>query len=249
MPGTRQGADKTRFSIEIIKEKLKDSTYEVLSSHYRIASTPITVRCKICGTTVKRTWANLSQNYGCRTCWAKTANDWHTLSIHQVRVLVEKIAPMVFVVRREDKFCFLKCRTCNYQWKRRWGYIQQNLKPKSRHPVKCRKCNPRKIWHREEEVRAIVERVTRWKFPKAEQNSLVWLGNMELDGYNERHKVAFEYQGEHHYKPIFGEEALAANKRRDDKKRKRVQRAGVILLRIPYFKRDVQAYIKSKLAI
>jgi len=70
---------------------------------------------------------------------------------------------------------------------------------------------------------------------------------MELDGYNKRHAVAFEYQGEQHYRPIYGEKALAQLKRNDERKRLICYRRGIKLIRIPYWKKDVGAFIRSKL--
>jgi hypothetical protein len=75
---------------------------------------------------------------------------------------------------------------------------------------------------------------------------------MELDGYNVRHQVAFEYQGQQHYRtvPKFGGKvaSLIEVKRRDERKRQLCRRHGVLLIRIPYWKTNVARFVRSKLA-
>lgn len=70
---------------------------------------------------------------------------------------------------------------------------------------------------------------------------------MELDGYNKDHAVAFEYQGEQHYKTIYGQKALAATKRNDNRKRCLARYHGVLLIRIPYWTKNAEQFIKTKL--
>jgi len=70
---------------------------------------------------------------------------------------------------------------------------------------------------------------------------------MELDGYNEQHGVAFEYQGEPHYKPIFGDDTFRTTRRNDKRKRFLARYHGVVLICVPYWKKDPEAFIRSKL--
>jgi hypothetical protein len=101
-------------------------------------------------------------------------------------------------------------------------------------------------------MRKIIEDLTGVKFPKARPKWLQGRGRLplELDGYNEKLKVAFEYQGGQHYFPIKwfgGLKTLLGVKLRDDRKRKTCDRYGVLLIRIPYFKKNPEAFIRSKL--
>lgn len=113
----------------------------------------------------------------------------------------------------------------------------------------CFKCR-RGFGLAEENVLTIIERLTGWKFAKVRPAFLKGYSShpMELDGYNEEHRIAFEYQGEYHYKPIHGEAKLRGTKRNDDRKRKLCQRHGVTLIRVPYFKRNIEAFLKRRLA-
>jgi hypothetical protein len=54
-------------------------------------------------------------------------------------------------------------------------------------------------------------------------------GGLELDFYFPTIKFAVEINGVCHYKPVYGEEALAGQKIRDSKKRKRCKELGIIL--------------------
>lgn len=75
---------------------------------------------------------------------------------------------------------------------------------------------------------------------------------MQLDGYNSSIGVAFEYQGEQHYKIVNPftktKAALAKLKRRDERKRSACRRHGVILIRIPYWRKyDMDVFLVKKL--
>lgn len=77
--------------------------------------------------------------------------------------------------------------------------------------------------------------------------------NLELDGFNERLKLAFEYNGSQHYfySPFFhtDEHAFEKMKERDELKRRLCKKAGIQLITIPYTVRshELGAYIGSKL--
>lgn len=70
---------------------------------------------------------------------------------------------------------------------------------------------------------------------------------MELDGYNEEHQVAIEYQGQQHYQPIYGEDRFGWLRRNDERKRLICYRRGVLLIRVPYWKADVEGFLRDKL--
>ena len=89
--------------------------------------------------------------------------------------------------------------------------------------------------------RALLERITGVRFPKARPE---WLKNergnqMELDGYAASLSLAFEYQGHQHFSHVsFFHADKSDFKRRqhdDARKRRLCQRHGVALLEIPHF--------------
>ena len=71
---------------------------------------------------------------------------------------------------------------------------------------------------------------------------------MELDGYNAQHALAFEYQGEQHYRPLYGKAALAKIKVNDERKRQLCRYWGVFLIRVPFWKRaSLETFLAKKL--
>ena len=99
--------------------------------------------------------------------------------------------------------------------------------------------------------------MSRVKFPTQRPN---WLINeernrLELDGYNEELKIAFEYQGEQHFSPLHnnffgGKEALAKRQNHDNIKKELCEKNEVFLLCPDYKmknKKDFREYILNKL--
>ena len=52
-----------------------------------------------------------------------------------------------------------------------------------------------------------------------------------------------------HGKPIHGETKLIETKRRDERKRVLCYQHGVLLIRVPYWKRDLKSFISSELRL
>lgn len=91
----------------------------------------------------------------------------------------------------------------------------------------------------EEITRVIFERMFDVKFPKAKP---VWLLNdrgnsMELDGFCDKLRIGFEYQGEQHYKnvKIFTNYDITIRSVDDLLKEKLCKENGIILIHIPYY--------------
>jgi len=93
---------------------------------------------------------------------------------------------------------------------------------------------------RERLCRHYFEAITGHRFPKVKPKWLLNdLGNrMELDGYNENLKLAFEHQGEQHYRPIehFNrrEETLTRRQRDDKIKQQFCDHQGISLIAVPF---------------
>lgn len=103
---------------------------------------------------------------------------------------------------------------------------------------KCPKCHCPSI--EENAARLLVEAHFSKSFPNVHPE---WFtseeGNvMEIDMYNEELKIAFEYNGKHHYEPIFGEEALAKTQLRDEYKKTLCESFGIKLIQIKAIKKN-----------
>jgi len=117
----------------------------------------------------------------------------------------------------------------------------------------CKKCYPKQYRASEEAVRAIIQKLTGKEFKRTYPT---WLRGrsrsrgLQLDGYNEELKLAFEYQGRQHYIPVptfGGQKAFALIHQRDERKRVTCYRKSVTLIRVPYWKKDVEGFIRTKL--
>lgn len=119
--------------------------------------------------------------------------------------------------------------TCHrgHRWKAIWSNIRKDHW--------CPKCRNSKYENR---FRKIMERVFFVSFPKQKPD---WMRNpltgriLELDGYNNGIKVAFEYQGIYHYSNPIGIKFSDIQKIRDNIKEKLCYENGVALIIMPYW--------------
>lgn len=108
------------------------------------------------------------------------------------------------------------------------------------------------VWKSEAETRRIFEEIFNAKFPKSRPS---WLKSskgtsLELDGYNQDLKIAFEYQGEYHYMdvPIHQQGRTLAEIQRTDKlKEDLCQRRGITLIQVPYWEKGRKQFILEQL--
>ena len=103
------------------------------------------------------------------------------------------------------------------------------------------------LYKRENECKIIFERLLNKPFFKSRQI----IKPYELDGYNKDLKLAFEYQGEHHYYyiPYFhkNEETFKIKLERDILKKRLCEEQNIILIEIKYNIKNLEDYIKNKL--
>jgi len=132
---------------------------------------------------------------------------------------------------------------CNkgHYFEMRWNSIASGQK--------CPKCTN---FVQEDKVREIVERVFNEKFVKIRPE---WLMNpntnrrLELDGYCEKIKVAFEYDGEFHYKVrhmSWWKESVDKTREKDKVKDILCKKEGVFLIRVSYRVKDREKYIRKQ---
>ena len=106
-------------------------------------------------------------------------------------------------------------------------------------------------WQSESLTRSIFENLLNCSFVKKRPSWLRTSSNqrsMELDGFNEDLKLAFEYQGEYHYSYIFpDQEPPEKIQKKDAKKFKICKKNGVDLIQVPYKQKGNRNYIISRL--
>lgn len=104
------------------------------------------------------------------------------------------------------------------------------------------------------ECRQILETLFNRPFPKIRPNFLKnpkTGRNLELDCYNAELKIALEYNGKQHYTPhaFFHDSTKKFNAQvdRDNFKRQICKRRGILLIEVPYFTKNKDAFIVSEL--
>lgn len=237
------------FTTSDVKSKLKKLNPDlVIVGEYKEAFSPLKIRCRQCQHQWTTTWNTLSRikrfkgRTGCPWCGP------HRLTHKEVVQKLQELNPDLILVSKYKlgnlplKF---HCRKCGAFWKRSWNYMV---------PTNglCPSCCPAP-YYSEAEVRKIIEELTGWKFPKFRPAFLRGLngGSLELDGYNEEHKVAFEYQGLQHYQLCyynrFDPQKLKEQKRRDWRKKYQCWYHEIHLIRIPYWVEDVKTFVAGRL--
>lgn len=244
-----------RFTISGIKSKLKELNPDlVIVGKYKEAFDQLKIKCRKCQHQWTTTWNTLSRikryddRTGCPQCGLNRCIQKSSLTHEEVARRLKRLNPNVKLLDRyQQRSLPLKCycRKCGSSWKRTWYYITQTN-------GKCPSCCPI-MHHSEAKVRKIIERLTGWGFPKCYPTFLKGHngGSLELDGYNEEHKVAFEYQGLQHYRLCywnrFDPQKLREQKRRDWRKKYQCWYHGIKLIRVPYWVEDVESFITGKL--
>jgi len=108
----------------------------------------------------------------------------------------------------------------------------------------------------ETKCRRIFENIFKTDFPKVRPSFMIndkTGKRLELDGYNEKLKLAFEYQGQQHYNfsPYFhkSQEDFAKQTYRDKRKKELCKQHDITLIEIPYNieYNDLEDYIRMKL--
>ena len=125
--------------------------------------------------------------------------------------------------------------TSHIKWKCADGHVWKAVPSSIKQGSWCPRCT---IYLKEEMCRSTFEQIFEKPFNKIKPNWLInEKGNkLELDGYSEFYKIAFEYNGEQHYKTGFfgNEESLNKTRYHDDLKKKLCKQNKVVLIIISY---------------
>lgn len=231
---------KRRLAVAEVRRRLARAGLQLVGT-YRSSHAYITIRCLTCGWQWPAHAGRLSKGCGCPRC----EDAGRVVPVAEVRARLAKVGvELLGQYRNANHRVKARCCRCGHKWRPKAASLFNG--------TSCPRCHCRG-GKKEHEVRCTIERITGWKFPKVHPAWLKGrsLGSPHLDGYNQRHQVAFEYQGFQHYHPVEkwgGAKALLINRRRDVRKRVSCQRHGIRLICIPYWKRDVESFIRSKLA-
>lgn len=225
--GDKKTKNKLMYSYETVKKYYKSRNCVLLSKSYKGAAYDLLYLCPI-GHYMKRTY-NSFQSYGvCSKCTGR-----YTDTFNEVKENFNNRKYIVLSGENEYKdgnsYISYKCPGGHF------GKIKYNKFKQQQGCAKCSQSRSEKL------TRDIFEKIMSAKFPTIRPDFLKnpETGcNLELDGYNEGLKLAFEYNGEQHYKFKsrfhMTEDAFKIQRERDEFKYKKCVELGITLISIPY---------------
>lgn len=196
---------------------------KIISTHK-----PIKWRCQY-GHIWSASLANVRFGTWCPVCRRKSTATKLALGLAAVKIVARA---------RGGKCLSEKYTNANekLEWKCKYGHIWESPTKVIRRGAWCPICSER---FGERYCRVIFEKLFKKRFTKVRPS---WLINnngfsMELDGYNEELKLAFEHQGVQHYQitPLFMVNRVALRRRIQDDRRKHIlcKQKGIVLIAIP----------------
>lgn len=250
--GIQKQHNRLKLSIAEVKKRLRKVNPDIeIIGEYKNSKSPIDCQCRRCGHLWSPTWISL-QIAGCPRC----AKQGSLLKLNFLKEKLKKTNPSVRIVGEYfgcQKPLKCECVKCKTKWVTTWD----NLKRLNR----CPWCSPK--FTSEGEVRKIFERLTGFKWLRANSSELPWLHGLHLDGYCRElsssffpNGTAFENNGEQHNSLVhFGgrqrhpdtKDKLRQRKRRDWRKRYQCWYHGVRLINIPHWVINKENYIKLRL--
>lgn len=216
---------RKKLTIEQVRQAFAQQGYALLSQHYINAHTSLDYVCPE-GHTNTITWANFRLGNRCSMCTSskrkkKLEDITKAFSRNGYKLLTQK---------------YVDCKTklkyiCpeGHKGQIRWNDFQQGHR--------CFQCRE---WKGEKELGEILEQLYPGKVEP--QDSLEFLGRQTVDYSVRQYHLAFEYDGEHHFRPVVynngdaerSKERFAAQQRRDTRKDRLCKKNNYILVRIAY---------------
>lgn len=193
-----RASNKHRKSIPELIELFKNKNVIPLNIEtYQHAKTNILSKCKICQFEWNTTYSRLIlENKGCPNCKNLKLSKTKTLSIEDVKLRLEShniILNGIYINSTTPLKC--KCKKCEHEW------ISSGLNYIENTNATCQNCNNLKFLS-EKICRLILEDIFNVKFSKIYLPIPSIKGSkLELDGYNDELKIAFEHNGPQHYYP------------------------------------------------
>jgi hypothetical protein len=220
-------------------QKIAESyNLQLLSEEYLSCQGKLTWKCKN-NHTFQRSFAkNKSLEFRCPKCYV----DPNKLNINYCHEAAKKLEGKCLSTLYVDVYY-------RYSWQCKKGHIFKASYSNVKKGHWCPKC----LYKTQEKVRAIFEDIYKVRFDTA---TFPWLKNnvtskhLEIDGYNGELSIAFEYDGEYHFKPHFKNKKYDLNMRKhcDQIKDKLCKEHGILLIRISYkHKSNLKEFIIQQL--
>jgi len=236
---------KTKDIIPLIKNKNVE-----LISEYLGCEKPIMCRCKECGYEWKTIPKALTTNgAGCPKCGRKKANIAEAKSMEQFVEDLHRVNPNIEVIGEYvNTHTKIKCR-CKIDGTEWYGYPANLLNLSAG----CPTCNA------STGETELIKVLTELKLNIRQQHVIDGckrIHSLRFDAYDVDNNIAFEYNGEQHYRPIdfsgqgheYSENEFKKTCARDNVKRKFCQDNNIPLVVVPYWeKSNMKEYVTNEL--
>ena len=207
---------------------------EILGT-YQGSHTKLSYRCKNCGNIAEQTPTVLLQGHGCRLCANKRISKARTLEQDEVDRRFDEIKNYVKVIgeyKGAGNKIECECVVCGYHW---------NTIPNVLWFMNC-KCPQCNFSHGETKIKEYLlnHNVVYECQKKFDDLRGINNGYLSYDFYLPEFRLAIEYQGEQHEKPVkhFGYEKYLNQQEHDKRKREYAQNNDFTLLEIWYYDYD-----------
>lgn len=208
-----------KYTIDTIQEVVGDRPIKFISKEYTRIDKNHDWQCNICNYIWRAKPHDIRHGgRGCPYCAGRhrTIEDMHKLATERGFEFVSSVFTKI-----NDKHKW-KCQDGHT-----WRVSPRSIKSKN---SGCPYCNTNLS---EEKCRFIFESLTGYKFPKTRS---VLNNHYELDGYCSELKLAFEYQGQQHFKTMYfhtKKSGLKEQQERDKTKRQQCKQQNIKLIEIP----------------
>ncbi|MDS9471545.1 hypothetical protein [Sporosarcina pasteurii] len=221
-----RGEKRRMYSIEDIMRVADEKGGRVISKEYKNYNEQLMWECEK-GHQFSMKFGHVKDGHWCKVCgYEKVAESRRVYSIVDMKLLAKKYNGECLSERFISTSHPLKWKCANgHYFEKAYGYLQRGQW--------CSTCG---LGLNERKTRFIFENIFSAPFPKTREE----LGTgLELDGYNKKLRLAFEYEGEQHYYFIKlfhrEKEGFLAQKARDEEKRKLCKEQGLNLIEVPYW--------------
>lgn len=221
-----------KWSLQDIQKIATDRGGILVSTEYKKLELPLEWNCKEGHKIISRLASVLCSDSWCDACYqmrrCRKALDGTYEFVRRMngKILTPKIDILKQLETKIMRDCDLELECSkNHKWTTNMYKIKHD-------EIWCQSC----IFKSESACREIIEEIFHHKFVKVRPE---WLGKLELDGYCEKLKIAFEYNGLQHYEYIKffhgpDESALFKQIERDERKKDLCKEKGVDLIIVPY---------------
>jgi hypothetical protein len=216
-------AKNLKHNIGFVRSICAKKNIIVLSNKYININSPMNFMCTICKYKWKTNFDGIyNSDNGCPKCSGCLKYNMKFVKNYSIG---KNITILSSKYKNRSSMLDCLCNKCNHKWKTNFAGI------------KCRNqgCPECASFKTEKLCRIYLENKYHLLFPKA---SPKWLNGLQLDGYCNRLKLAFEYNGIQHYKffPLFHKtkEDFKNQQNRDILKNKLCVKNKIKLINIPY---------------